>query len=256
MLIGGNPFSGFSHQGVARDAEMIRYYTTDHIKAVLREAEGLGINTFLGRADRHVARFLREYWDEGGRIQWFAQTASELASLEASINLAIASGAHAVYIHGGKMDWLHAAGELDQAAAGVEQIRRAGLTAGIAGHRPAVFAWAEARKLDVDFYMCSYYDPAPRTDNPMYDPTAGETYSTEDRDAMVAAIPTFSKPAIHYKVLAGGRTPPAEAFAFVRRHLRPEDAVCVGIYAGDKPGLIQEDLRLLLGPRRGKERTP
>ena len=248
MLIGGNMFSGFSHRSPEKDREMIRYYTADRIKATLRQAERLGINTFLGRADRHVARVLREYWDEGGTIQWFAQTASELASLETAVDLAVGAGATAVYIHGGQMDWLLNDHQLEKAEAGVARIRQAGLPAGVAGHRSGVFEWAEARNLDVDFYMCAYYDPAPRLDNPMHDPKAGETYDPEDRRAMVATIRTLSKPAIHYKVLAAGRTPPAEAFAFVKQHWRDGDAVCVGIYTRDKPDMIEEDLRLLFGP--------
>jgi len=54
LVIGGNPFSGFSHQGPERDREMIRYYTVANIKDALRKAEAAGINTFFGRTDRHV----------------------------------------------------------------------------------------------------------------------------------------------------------------------------------------------------------
>lgn len=31
LILGGNPFSGFSHQNPDRDREMLRYYTTDQI---------------------------------------------------------------------------------------------------------------------------------------------------------------------------------------------------------------------------------
>jgi hypothetical protein len=247
MLIGGNMFSGFSHISPAKDREMIRYHTTECIKATLRQAESLGITTYLGRADRHVARFLREYWDEGGTIKWIAQTASEMSSVSGSISFAIDSGASAVYVHGGQMDWMFAAKNMDNAVKGVEQIRKAGLPAGVAAHRPPVLRWAEEVKLPVDFYMCSYYDPTPRTENPMHDPTAGETYDVKDRDAMVATIPSLSKPAIHYKVLAAGRTPPAQAFAFLKQNWRDGDAVCIGIYTKDKPGMIEENVRLLFG---------
>lgn len=245
LTMGGNMFSGFSHISPAKDAEMTRYYTTERIKATLRSAEALGINTFIGRVDRHVGRLLREYWDEGGTIQWIAQTASELPKVAASISRAIDFGASGIYIHGGQMDWMHAAGDMDQAVKGVEQIRQAGLPVGIASHRPPVLQWAESEKLDVDFYMCAYYDPAPRVDNPCHDPKANETYDPADRDAMVAAIATLSKPAIHYKVLAGGRTPPEEAFGFVKDHWRAGDAVCVGFYTADKADMIEEDIRLL-----------
>ena len=161
FIIGGNPFSGFSHQGLERDREMRRFYTTARIKETLREAEGLGINAFLGRADAHVARVLLEFWDEGGQVQWIAQTCPEHGAPENSVRRAIAAGAAACYIHGGVMDFLLAQGRLDEVSAAIELIKAAGLAAGVAGHNPEVFRWAE-ENLDVDFYMCSYYNPIPR----------------------------------------------------------------------------------------------
>lgn len=50
LAIGGNPFSGFSHQGAARDREMRGYYTAARIKAALRKAEAAGITTLFARA--------------------------------------------------------------------------------------------------------------------------------------------------------------------------------------------------------------
>jgi len=247
LIVGGNMFSGFSHISPAKDAEMTRYYTAARIKATLHRAEELGINTFIGRADRHIGRLMREYRDEGGTIQWIAQTASELPKPTMSIAIAIQFGASGIYIHGGQMDWMFAGGNMDEALKGIEAIRAAGLPVGVASHRPSVLAWAEQQKLDIDFYMCAYYDPAPRIHNPSHDPKANETYDPADRDAMVAAIAALSKPAIHYKVLAGGRTPPERAFAFVKDHWRDGDAVCVGFYTGDKPDMIEEDIRLLFG---------
>ena len=74
FILGSNPFSGFSHQGEARDREMMKFYTSTRIKETLRLAESLGINSVIGRADKHMIRVLMEYWDEGGKIQWLAQT--------------------------------------------------------------------------------------------------------------------------------------------------------------------------------------
>src|SRR5512136_1343318 len=85
FILGSNPFSGFSHQGDHMDLAMKRYFTTETIKATLKTAEGLGINTLIGRTDHHVMRVLLEYWDEGGRLQWFAQTCPEVGSHEACV---------------------------------------------------------------------------------------------------------------------------------------------------------------------------
>ena len=36
-----------------------------------------------------------------------------------------------------------------------------------------------------------------------------------------------------------------EAMEFAARHLRPEDAVCIGIYPKEHPDGLEEDIRLL-----------
>jgi hypothetical protein len=243
IVIGGNPFSGFSHQSPQKDEEMREYYTTERIKETLRLAEAGGITTFLGRADRHIQRVLLEYWKEGGTIQWLAQTCPEYASPSRSISEAIRGGASAVYLHGGTMDYLYAQDQLDQVPEAIAQIHDAGLPAGLAAHQVKILEWAE-ENVDVDFYMTSYYNPSNRDRNAEHVSGAKEHFLTEDRDAMVRAIQHLSKPAIHYKIFAAGRTDPRQAFSFVAKHLRPQDAVCLGIYTKDNPDMIQEDLRL------------
>ena len=243
LILGGNPFSGFSHQNPRTDREMVRWFTTARIKETMHQAEALGINTFLGRADRHIRRTLLEYWDEGGTLQWFTQTAPEFSSLAANVAQAIDTGASAVYLHGGQMDYLYAQQQFDVVEAFVQQVKAAGLPVGVAGHNPAVHAWANEH-LELDFHMCSYYNPTPRDKRAEHVPGATEVFETADRDAMVATIQTLRAPAIHYKIFAAGRTDPREAFAYVARHLRPQDAVCIGVYTKDKPDMLAEDARL------------
>jgi len=47
LIIGSNPFSGFLHQGEEKDLEAKCYYTVARIKQTLKQAEELGINTFI-----------------------------------------------------------------------------------------------------------------------------------------------------------------------------------------------------------------
>ena len=244
MILGGNPFSGFSHQSPEKDKEMVRYFTTAKIKETMHQAEALGINTFLGRADRHIRRTLTEYWNEGGEIQWLAQTCPEYASLPGCVSGAISAGAAAVYIHGGHMDYFYAQDQLDIVHEVIAQIKEAGVAAGVAGHNPAVHRWANEH-LDLDFHMCSYYNPSSRDENAEHQAGVTEVFSDDDRDAMVEVIQELRAPAIHYKVLAAGRKTPEEAFDFVAQHLRPQDAVCVGVFPKDKPGMLAEDVRML-----------
>lgn len=245
LIIGGNPFSGFSHQGVERDRDMVRFFTTDRIKQTLNEAESNGIDTFLGRADRHIIRMLMEYREEGGAIQWFAQTCPEMQSILRSVQDAIEGGASAVYIHGGVMDYLLANGGLDMVPPAIEAIKKAGLPAGVAGHDPAVFEWAEEH-LDLDFYMCSYYNSAHRNANAEHIHGRPEWFDDNDRALMVDLIQRLKKPVIHYKVLAAGRKKPEEGIPFAVRHMRPEDALCVGIFPKDNPEMIRENIDTFL----------
>ena len=244
FIIGGNPFSGFSHQGVERDLEMRRYYTAERIKAAWKEAESLGITTCVGRVDAHIMRLLAEYWDGGGKIKWIAQTAPELQSAAMAIDRAVASGASACFVHGGQTDYAMANGKMAELPDAIDRIRQAGLPAGIAGHNPDVFRWADEH-LDVDFYMCSYYNPSSRAKRAEHVAGTPEWFDDDDRTIMVDLIQGLSRPAIHYKVLAAGRKEPADGLSFAARHMRPGDAVCVGAYTGDKPGMLGEDLEIL-----------
>ena len=243
LILGGNPFSGFSHQNPEIDREMVRYFTVANIKKTMAQAESLGITGFLGRVDKHIRRTLLEYWDEGGAIQWLAQTAPEFTSLSGNVAGAISTGAKAVYIHGGQMDFLYAQNQLDVVPDIIAQIKGAGLAAGIAAHNPRVHAWADEH-LDLDFHMCSYYNPTPRDQNAEHVHGAVETFAAADRAAMVDVIRQLRRPAIHYKIFAAGRNDPREAFAFVAQHLRPQDAVCIGVFPKDKPDMLAEDVRL------------
>jgi hypothetical protein len=244
FIIGSNPFSGFSHQGTEKDREMIHYWTSARIKAALREAESLGVNTIIARGDHHMLRLLLEYWDEGGTLQWCGQTCPELGPPEPALKRMADAGAPACHIHGGYADHLLARGQLEKLIPTVKYARDLGLVVGLAGHDPNTLRWAEEH-LDLDYYMCSYYNPIPRQEEPQHRPGTDERYRDEDRRAMTHLIAQLSKPAIHYKVMAAGRNKPANAFAYVARHLRATDAVCVGIYTSRKPDMLREDVALL-----------
>jgi hypothetical protein len=219
---------------------MRKHFTGAQIKATLREAEAHGVTTVLARGDNHIIRLLEEYWDEGGAIQWVAQTASEIGNTVQAVNAAIGGGAKAVYIHGGVAEYLLSNGQEEQLRRATDRIQERGLPAGIAGHLPWLHQWAEEH-LALDFYMCSYYCPTSRAHAADHVHGAEEVFDDADRDRMVAAIAGFSKPVIHYKILAAGRKDPREGFAFMARHLRPQDAVCVGV---ERAEMIAEDVAI------------
>lgn len=243
LILGSNPFSGYSHQTAELDEEMKRYYSVAHIKAVIRQAEELGINTQFARVDNHMSRVFLEYWDEGGKTQWVAQTAPERGDMRGAAD-AIARGAAGCYVHGGSMDFAYANHKLDAIPPVLEKIKEGGLIAGIASHNPEVIEWAD-KNLDLDFFMCCYYNSANRDKSAEHKSGRPEWFHPEDRDHMTETIQGLSKPAIHYKVLAAGRNDPKEALAYVAKHLRPQDAVLVGIYNRLKPDMLKENVAIL-----------
>lgn len=243
FLLGSNPISGFSHQSKEMDAVMKGWFTSERVMQLLREAESLGISTFLARTDANILSIVREYREGGGRVQWFAQTCPGEAPTDECIDRAAAGGAKACHIHGGVMDNLLANDNLGEVPGWVAKIRSAGMQAGIGGHDPAVFEWAE-KNLDADYYMCSYYNSMRRDQNPAHVHGAKEWFWPEDREIMTAVIQRLSRPVIHYKILAAGRNDPAEAFAFVVKSMRASDMVCVGVYNEGKPNMLREDVEL------------
>ena len=244
FILGSNPFSGFSHQSPEADWAMRHYFTNTRIKQIFTEAESLGVNTVIARSDFHVMRTMMEYFDEGGKLQWFAQTCPEVGSHTACIQRASTYGAKAVHLHGGVMDNQFAQGNMEDVQPALDLIRQKGMLAGIAAHNHRVIEWAEEH-LDLDYYLCCYYNPTPRDDRPEHIPGMREYYLEEDRQKMTDLIPQLSKPVIHYKILAAGRNNPAEAFAFAAAKMRLNDAACVGIYPKDHPDMLKEDVRLL-----------
>ena len=243
LAIGGNAFSGFSHQGEKRDAEMRKYYTVARIKEALHKAEAAGINTFFGRTDNHVIRMLQEYWDEGGKIQWFAQTASEIEDYNRSIKTAAANGAKGCYLHGGQVDYYWHRKETDRFGQALELTRSLGIAAGFAAHNPEPHEWIRDH-LDPDFQLTCYYDPSPRTDKPDHVVTDHEKFDPAHRDRMARTICTLKSSAVHYKVLAAGRTPAEEAFRYVAKVIRPQDVILVGFHLGDDADLISKTVAL------------
>ena len=244
LILGSNPFSGFSHQSPQTDWDMRRFFTSARIKETLRQAEAVGVNTLLARTDYHVMRMLLEYREEGGALQWFAQTCPEVGSHVACIQRAHAYGAVACHLHGGVMDNAYAQGKLDDVQPALDLARSKGMLAGIAAHNHHVIEWAE-RNLDLDYYLCCYYNPSRRDERPEHIPGVSEVYLEADRQVMTDLIQTLSKPVVHYKIMAAGRNDPGEAFAYAASRMRPQDIVCVGVYPKDKPDMLAEDARLL-----------
>jgi len=234
LIVGGNPFSGNSHQSGQLSADMRDYYTNEKIKETLRECERCGIDTIQARGDNHIMRMLNEYWNEGGQLQWIAQTASERASIPANISQIASCGAIACYHHGSKTDKLFKEGKLDTVKDMLAVMKDNGMPAGLGTHEPEVIKYAEDNNFDADFYMLAFYNLSKRN----------ETYLPEDREAACQIIQQVDKPFLAFKIMAAGRNEAEESFEYAYENIKPTDAVVIGIFTKYQPGQVQEDVEL------------
>ena len=240
LIIGGNPFSGGSHFSPELDRAFVDYYTAENIKRALVECERCGLNTMQSRGDRHIRRVIHEYRNEGGTLQWIAQTASELRDLPGHIR-SLAGEAIAIYNHGSHTDRCWHEGRRDEVRELLKVTRDAGVLVGLGTHLPEVIEYSEEHGWDVDFYMaCLYALTRQRRESPIVagQHQSGEVFDDADREAMAATVRQTPKPCLAFKVLASNRKcgSPEEvrqALAWAFAHLKPTDAVVVGMFQRD-----------------------
>lgn len=238
LIIGGNPFKGNSHLSAELNEEMLDYFTTENIKKTLYRCEELGINTMQVRADSHMFRLIREYRNEGGKLHWIAQTASEIVPYETNVSMAAQNGAIAIYLHGTMTDSLFKAGEYGEIKRRLEVIRKTGKLTGLCSHSPKVIEFAEDQKWDVDFYMLSVYNLS-KIDRVSSDisgkPNTGEPFDDMDRAIAFKTIKAINKPFLVFKVLGAGRkcqsTETVEAaLTETFQNIKSSDMVVVGMF--------------------------
>jgi hypothetical protein len=239
LIIGGNPFSGFSHQSAERDREMLDYYTVARIKQTLAEAEAAGINTCVLRIDAHIWRMLHEYRLDGGQIQWIAQQGDLKPPYETNVDQALAFGARAFFIHGAVTERLYGEGDWDTMRRLLEYAREQGLAVGIAAHWPQVHLDAQEQGLPLDFHMVCFYNCG------SVHAKSGDRFDPADPPRAVAAIQQLERPCLAYKILGAGRREPREALKYAFAHIKPTDAVVVGVHTKDNPRMVEENAELV-----------
>jgi hypothetical protein len=102
-------------------------------------------------------RLLREYWNEGGNVQWIAQTASEMLSFKGNINAIMRYKPVAIYHHGSITDNLFKEKKYDVLKEHFKIMRDTGVPVGMATHWPEFIEYADEH-FDVDFYMACVYN--------------------------------------------------------------------------------------------------
>ncbi len=234
LLLGGNPFGGFSHQNRERDADMVGYYTVERIVETWRRAEAAGITAFVTNNETpHVVRAVQAYLGNGGQLQWIAQlNASNPDDMPAHIDRAVAIGCRAVYIHGAMTDNLFSKRNVTPLAKWCDHAHRAGIPIGVAAHAPAAHLWVHSFNL-VDFHAVCFFNCGSLHDG------KGERFRLRDMPVAVDVIRRIEKPCIAYKIMGAGRIDARMAMEFAFENIKPGDVINVGMHRGDRDDMVE-----------------
>ena len=240
LILGSNPFFGYSHQTGDLDRQMREYYTEERIIEVLDAAAALGVTAVTAPPFPDWIRLFNKYRARGGKLNtWIAQPHGSPKKMKEEIDSCAKGGAKAAFIQGHRVEEQFEKKTFEVVRGWLEHIKSHGMAAGMAAHQPVIHPIAEKQGFPTDFYFQCFF----RADQ--------GNYALPCRDKAVETIRSISaKPVVAYKILGAGRLSPDEAFAYAFQHIAAKDGVCVGIYNKNKPGMVAEDVALM---RRGSK---
>ena len=242
LILGANPFGGFSHQSKKRSEEMLFYYTPDRIVETLRRAEAAGINTVITNSGSpNVLEALRTYFSAGGRLQWITQVSPAYRRNQTMIEAldeAAQMGAKAIYTHGGCTEDMYHNRDVDQLTAWMDRIRSHNIPAGVAAHGAEVHDWVHELGV-ADFHAVCFFRCGSLHDG------KGLQFKLRDVPEATACIRRIPKPCIGYKIMGAGRIDPQMAFEYAFESIKDTDVVNVGMYRGDKDDMVEENAAIV-----------
>ena len=240
LIIGENPFYGYSHFNRILDETMREWYTPERVCDVLHRCENNGINVWeFTHSDRSLAD-LKRFQSEGGGLQWILLSSRELETHPERIPEMAKLKPIAMMHHGGVTDRLFREGKSQKVREYLKRVRDTGVLAGMSTHNPDNVKRVEDEGWDIDLFMTCCY----RLTRTLEEVRAitrelplpgSEVYLEGDPARMLAVVRQTKKTCLVFKILAAGRRieTPAEvdrAFKFAFDSIKPQDCVIVGMY--------------------------
>jgi hypothetical protein len=238
LVIGGNPFYGYSHFNRMFSRHMVEWATPERICDTLRQCQAEGINTWqISHTERAIAD-LKRHKAEGGTLQWILLSHADIENDHELIGEAAKLAPIGIVHHGGSAERKRRSGRIQEVKDFLKAVRGAGVMVGLSTHDPEFLDLAESEAWDVDFYMTAIYyltrSPA-EFEKLLGQKPLGEVYLPGDPPRMFRAIRQTRRPCLAYKVLAAGRltdTPQQveQAFRTTLENIKPTDGMIVGMY--------------------------
>lgn len=237
LVLGTNPFYGYSHFNANLDNAMRQWYTPERIVEIMHRSTKYGIDAFnyvnLGRSNQDMQKFL----DEGGKMNLVAQIIGDPTPTWKQFKPL------AMYNQGEQVDRAFQNGEMDTVKDWCKKTRDLGSLVGVGTHKPEVIAMVEEQGWDVDFYAGCVYNRTRTEDewkellNGNVEEMPRETYLKGDPARMYAVMRQTKKPCFAFKILAAGRIGDRgieQAFRTAFESIKPYDGVFVGMWPARK----------------------
>jgi len=271
-LIAGHNLVGW--QAHSRDliytSQLLRaYFTDDKVLETYQKYEEHGINVSMLRIEARSLALAKRYKQErGGKIQWMAQLVINEKDQTSDLDKAAEAGVVCAHVRGLEGDRFFKAGRMDVIARTLENIRKAGMVAGLATHALDPLIEAERIGLDADYYMktfnsAQYWSAGPPVpQDPNWKPTSTELvqseYAGSTHDNIWETTPKataeffakIKKPFVAYKVLGAGAIHPRDGFKYAFE--KGADFICVGMYDFQ----LKDDVNITKGLLAGKLERP
>jgi hypothetical protein len=240
LVLGANPFGGFSHQSAARDSEMLGYYSVERIKETWLRAEAAGINAMVTNNETpHVVQAVTEYLGDGGNLQWIAQVSCRTKrDMHAAIDEAVRIGCRALYFHGALVDDAYSRRDAALIEEWCGYARAAGVPAGVAAHAPEAHLWVNEIGA-ADFHAVCFFNCG------SLHAGGGEKFRLADVAPAAECTRRIEKPCIAYKIMGAGRIAASMAFEYAFEHIKHTDVVNVGMHRGDNDDIVEENAGLV-----------
>jgi hypothetical protein len=237
LIIGSNPFYGYSHTNSLLDRFMREYMTQDQRIQILKSAERAGINTWQVHYNDPTIADWKRYRDEGGTMNVLLLADFELMKNWKLLPEVAKMKPIGIGHHGNRTDERFRAGQMNIVHDFVNAVHDAGVPAGVSMHNPAVLAWIEEHGWNVDYYMTCLYRvsrTADETRDEFGEAPLGEAFMERDPERMTAAVRSTKKTCFAFKLLGAGRNTGRPerveaAFRFALTNIKPQDAVIVGM---------------------------
>jgi len=239
LVIGTNPFFGYSHFNSVLDQAMREYMTQEKRIETLLACEKHGINTWQYHFSEQTVADYKLMRERGGKLQFFMLTEGEMSKDFSLVTRFAKLGPIGIAHHGNRTDERFREKRMDVVREFTRIARDAGVMVGVSTHNPEVVDFIESAGWDIDYYMCCFYRVSRSREEARAlmggEAPLGETFLEKDPERMTKAIRQTKRPVLGFKILGAGRAGYTKdrieaAFRFAYANIKPTDAVIVGMW--------------------------